>query len=86
MGDDIVTRNIAAVRAAYDYIRGDKEPAFDKLDGGARTLAFASAMVAEKPLRDALAEITAMETPYANATVKRMASRAKAALEAAQHG
>ena len=73
---DLISRNIAHVREAFARIGVD----FESIESGNRILAFASAMVAEAPLREALIAIAAMETPSANATVRRMAARARDAL------
>ena len=65
---------------AYNRIRAPGSPFFHELDGGTRGVALAAAMVAGEPLREALQQIAAMETPGANATVKRMAATARAVL------
>lgn len=74
---DIAVRN---AEEAYNRIRAPGSPFFHELDGGTRCVALAAAMIAGEPLRQALAEIAAMETPGANATVKRMAATARAVL------
>jgi hypothetical protein len=76
----------AALQEAYDYIKAPNDPPFEELGMGYRILALAAAMVAAGPLLEALRAIREMETPYGNATVKRMVARAASAIEAATAG
>ena len=74
---DVAVRN---AEDAYNRIRAPCSPFFHELDGGTRCVALAAAMIAGEPLRQALSQIAAMETPGANSTVKRMAATARAVL------
>jgi hypothetical protein len=78
--ETLIDRAVRTVDSAYGRIRGRHSPPFDRIDGGARCLALAAAMVAEDEPRAALRDIVAMETMGANATVRRMAQRARKAL------
>ena len=80
MAETPLDRGMRVAIEAYNRIRAPGSVSFDDLDPGSRCLALAAAMLAEDPLLGALRSIADMETPWANATVKRMATAARAAL------
>lgn len=73
-----------AMKAAYERIKRPSDPPFGEVKSDYRILAMATALVACEHLVSALRDIRAMKTPKANATVRRMAERAAAAIEARQ--